>query len=106
MFNTQTKKEFVIKVGQNLIKDYGKLRFYKPEDVISAAQKVGCSNIDFKDWNNWALCIYSSHEDFDLYHLGSKENHDYVEMRKEMICLLYTSPSPRDRQKSRMPSSA
>ena len=24
----------------------------------------------------------------------------------EQICLLYTSPSPRDRQKSRMPSSA
>ena len=26
--------------------------------------------------------------------------------RHRMICLLYTSPSPRDRQKSRMPSSA
>ena len=25
---------------------------------------------------------------------------------KDMTCLLYTSPSPRDRQKSRMPSSA
>ena len=25
---------------------------------------------------------------------------------KDNICLLYTSPSPRDRQKSRMPSSA
>ena len=25
---------------------------------------------------------------------------------KPVICLLYTSPSPRDRQKSRMPSSA
>ena len=25
---------------------------------------------------------------------------------KDMLCLLYTSPSPRDRQKSRMPSSA
>eukprot|EP01015_Nassula_variabilis_P033840 TRINITY_DN821_c0_g1_i5.p1 TRINITY_DN821_c0_g1~~TRINITY_DN821_c0_g1_i5.p1 ORF type:complete len:113 (-),score=45.37 TRINITY_DN821_c0_g1_i5:13-351(-) len=25
---------------------------------------------------------------------------------KQIICLLYTSPSPRDRQKSRMPSSA
>ena len=24
----------------------------------------------------------------------------------DLICLLYTSPSPRDRQKSRMPSSA
>ena len=26
--------------------------------------------------------------------------------RKPSFCLLYTSPSPRDRQKSRMPSSA
>ena len=26
--------------------------------------------------------------------------------RWHMVCLLYTSPSPRDRQKSRMPSSA
>ena len=25
---------------------------------------------------------------------------------QQMVCLLYTSPSPRDRQKSRMPSSA
>ena len=30
---------------------------------------------------------------------GNKDNFDYT-------CLLYTSPSPRDRQKSRMPSSA
>ena len=29
-----------------------------------------------------------------------------IESIKSMICLLYTSPSPRDRQKSRMPSSA
>ena len=30
-----------------------------------------------------------------------------VDMREQVIdCLLYTSPSPRDRQKSRMPSSA
>ena len=28
------------------------------------------------------------------------------EAGKHTICLLYTSPSPRDRQKSRMPSSA
>ena len=27
-------------------------------------------------------------------------------LREYGICLLYTSPSPRDRQKSRMPSSA
>ena len=31
-----------------------------------------------------------------------------IDAEKELagICLLYTSPSPRDRQKSRMPSSA
>ena len=34
--------------------------------------------------------------------LGSRMKHDGV----FTICLLYTSPSPRDRQKSRMPSSA
>ena len=31
--------------------------------------------------------------------------HPSVEI-KYLFCLLYTSPSPRDRQKSRMPSSA
>ena len=29
-----------------------------------------------------------------------------IEGKQYWICLLYTSPSPRDRQKSRMPSSA
>ena len=31
---------------------------------------------------------------------------DNVGRRRVYVCLLYTSPSPRDRQKSRMPSSA
>ena len=31
---------------------------------------------------------------------------DYQDYSDTMTCLLYTSPSPRDRQKSRMPSSA
>ena len=31
---------------------------------------------------------------------------EQTEYRTVMTCLLYTSPSPRDRQKSRMPSSA
>ena len=31
---------------------------------------------------------------------------DGVEKARTLLCLLYTSPSPRDRQKSRMPSSA
>ena len=31
---------------------------------------------------------------------------DEVHVALDSVCLLYTSPSPRDRQKSRMPSSA
>ena len=31
---------------------------------------------------------------------------DKMFLNKDIDCLLYTSPSPRDRQKSRMPSSA
>ena len=37
----------------------------------------------------------------------SAENRRYLAMtERRRTCLLYTSPSPRDRQKSRMPSSA
>ena len=35
-----------------------------------------------------------------------KLGHSVVVIEKSHFCLLYTSPSPRDRQKSRMPSSA
>ena len=31
---------------------------------------------------------------------------DFSKIARPLTCLLYTSPSPRDRQKSRMPSSA
>ena len=36
----------------------------------------------------------------------TKEEEKHTRAENNMICLLYTSPSPRDRQKSRMPSSA
>ena len=35
-----------------------------------------------------------------------KKASELIDMSKHSGCLLYTSPSPRDRQKSRMPSSA
>ena len=41
------------------------------------------------------------------YQFGLKEEDAIKIMRQNLKpCLLYTSPSPRDRQKSRMPSSA
>ena len=34
------------------------------------------------------------------------ESYVYIENNEAWLCLLYTSPSPRDRTRSRMPSSA
>ena len=50
---------------------------------------------------NFSGCV-TQWEIYDRY-MG-----DYVMQiaEQELFCLLYTSPSPRDRQKSRMPSSA
>ena len=50
---------------------------------------------------------YDSYEDFadELRFIG-KDYSVIPEFRISEHCLLYTSPSPRDRQKSRMPSSA
>ena len=44
-------------------------------------------------------------------HTGKKPNDIIIKVARKLLsrmygCLLYTSPSPRDRQKSRMPSSA
>ena len=47
--------------------------------------------------------------DVDLSEKGVLEAEKSGQIIKDLnikICLLYTSPSPRDRQKSRMPSSA
>ena len=48
------------------------------------------------------------YEKIDLFgEVLEKIKKDYVDdVNESKICLLYTSPSPRDRQKSRMPSSA
>ena len=51
-----------------------------------ATMGVGMANIRHHDWDEAV--------------------HHYEDAKHDYDCLLYTSPSPRDRQKSRMPSSA
>ena len=38
--------------------------------------------------------------------ISTNGDFEYIDLLIVISCLLYTSPSPRDRQKSRMPSSA
>ena len=48
------------------------------------------------------------HASFLFHPMGDPNNAETIDgsAEQEIGCLLYTSPSPRDRQKSRMPSSA
>ena len=54
---------------------------------------------------NEKITLFSPHDVAGLYDSFGTESFDDLYKQYE-FCLLYTSPSPRDRQKSRMPSSA
>ena len=43
---------------------------------------------------------------FLTHYFCQEENHDNFAIAEKIPCLLYTSPSPRDVEESRMPSSA
>ena len=64
-----------------------------------------CHNIEWEDNYSWI------HQENILEVLQDKtkllpEVKEYLEEENEYTCLLYTSPSPRDVEESRMPSSA
>ena len=58
------------------------------------------SDKTLEDWVKKKVCF----GDKTLYKYISEYSRENI--KKFRTCLLYTSPSPRDRQKSRMPSSA
>ena len=86
---------------------------------------VGCQNIDNEIYNELKVLDNSDSEELTfILELNTKNNSpedveeftkylsDFIVQREPSsvygyyICLLYTSPSPRDRTRSRMPSSA
>ena len=50
--------------------------------------------------------LYSYNTHVATFKAGIEKSDDVLVINGYYSCLLYTSPSPRDRQKSRMPSSA
>ena len=52
------------------------------------------------------VTVWIDQAGIDVATMWSQEIVSAIRGCKVMLCLLYTSPSPRDRQKSRMPSSA
>ena len=69
------------------------------------AQQAGSSNAAAQDVNADQL-LNDFAESWDESKWGQNFRGKAYMRANESSCLLYTSPSPRDRQKSRMPSSA
>ena len=63
--------------------------------------------IDNLQYCNWSEEIFKINNEAGLnaIHVTIAYHEDFDEV-KNNVCLLYTSPSPRDRTRSRMPSSA
>lgn len=83
------KKEYIGEIGTILVQDYGKKKYYKPEEVKKAHQKS--SYYSTYDISCWALSIFSSHSDFDEYHAQTGEICDYATMKSEMLAGLSAS---------------
>ena len=70
--------------------------------------KIGAFDISFT--NASLFMVVSSLAILIIFNIGSKKNSilpSKIQLLAELsYCLLYTSPSPRDRTRSRMPSSA
>ena len=66
--------------------------------MLNAYKEIGASYITIE-----GLATQSNETKVSLYNILGRE---VLSTTLDNNCLLYTSPSPRDRQKSRMPSSA
>ena len=99
--------------------------FVVPLGVASLLRKWGCQRVTELDWHGSSTHAALSITALPANHFSSRGTRDrntslwcgylissaqkkiyYVGDTGYSPCLLYTSPSPRDRQKSRMPSSA
>ena len=71
--------------------------------IKGKSNDTGTSRFEWEE----QIDIHDAEALLDLCEAGVLEKTRYeIPIGKHICCLLYTSPSPRDRQKSRMPSSA
>lgn len=77
-------KELEKKVGQHLLKKHGKKKHYTTDQIKKSCQSM---NIE-TDWHCWAMCFFSEHESFDIYHRTIGETCDYLSMKSQMVSAL------------------
>ena len=99
------KHKDIIKLDDNLSM---KLKYPSLNEFIKSNFAGGVDDMNVDDtFDLIASCIeqvYSEEESWSSADCTKKELKDFLEQLDS--CLLYTSPSPRDRTRSRMPSSA
>ena len=85
------------RIIKNLLRDLGFSNTHEADDGMTALPMLKSGDFQFlvTDWNMPGMT------GIDLLRAVRAD-----ERLATLPCLLYTSPSPRDRQKSRMPSSA
>ena len=72
--------------------------------IKSLGPKYGCNVLQEKTSHEVANDKSLPNDAYLISYIVDGQN--YLDLTRCKSCLLYTSPSPRDRQKSRMPSSA
>ena len=78
-------------------------------NVPTAQFNVDTRVLTLPNWDKASSIVYDMLVGHEVGHALFTPNEDWtlkVKVPQSYVCLLYTSPSPRDRQKSRMPSSA
>ena len=91
-----------------------KKKFVRRSFVTHGPGNLICSDVAFlrnyeksNDGNQFLLIFIDVFSRYlSVYPLKSLKSKDVIPNMKDFFCLLYTSPSPRDKRQSRMPSSA
>lgn len=76
------KKEYISDLGKILVKNYGKKKYYKPEEIKKSHQKSKWYDFDFACWG---MSAFSSQMDFINYHREIGEDCNYIAMKAEMF---------------------
>ena len=101
----------------------GNLTRYTSSDLPALLDKISKNSIGMNDYLNRVFDLHETTSNYPPYNLitvsntesrlelalagfKKKEVNVYTQDGKLFVCLLYTSPSPRDYAASRMPSSA
>ena len=87
------KKEYLTDIGRILVQEYGKKKYYTPEEVKAASDKSNLKKEKGIDWHCWAMATFTSHPDFDAYHEATGEACDYIGMKTEMLSGLASNSS-------------